>query len=138
MVTKQKAKFDIGKFPKGVGIGIIVSIIVTLLGAAIGAWLLASEKIGEGSCGYICVCTLLLSGILGSWIAASVVGEKRLLTCILAGTGYLLSLLAITALFFGGVYSGAGEGALLILGASISAALLGLKQNKKPNRRHRK
>ena len=77
MVEKQSARFNIGKIQKGVGIGLAVSIVITIVGVAIGAWLLATEKVGEGNYGYITVFLLLLSSILGAFAATKLVKEKE-------------------------------------------------------------
>ena len=130
MVAKQSARLNIGKIPKGIGLGLTASIAITVAGAAIGAWLLSSEKIGEGNAGYITVTVLLLSSVAGSLVAVQLIKEKRVPVCLIIGGSYLLSLLAITALFFGGTYSGVGESALVILAGALSVALLGLRGSK--------
>jgi len=58
--------------------------------------------------------------------------------CLFAGGTYMLSLLAINALFFQGTYSGVGESALVILAGVMSVAVLGLKSDKKIKRRIKK
>lgn len=138
MVEKQSARFNIGKIQKGVGIGLAVSIVITIVGVAIGAWLLATEKVGEGNYGYITVFLLLLSSILGAFAATKLVKEKRMPICLSVGVAYFLSLLAITALFFGGTYSGVGESALVILGGVLSVALLGINGKKRTKKIKRK
>lgn len=135
MAIKQSAKLKIGNIPKGIGIGLIVSITCTILGAAITAWLLVSEKLGEGSVGYITVILLLLSSILGAFTAFSFVKQKRVPVCLIAGSVYFLSLLAMNALFFHGMYGGVGESALVVLAGCLSVAILGLKEGKKQRRK---
>lgn len=138
MAAKESARLNIGIFPKGIGIGAAVSIMTTILGVAIAAWLLATETIGEGSIGYITVALLLLSSILGAFISVCTVKQKRAPVCFITGGVYLLSLLAINALFFHGTYSGVGESTLVILAGVLSVAILGLKGKKKHKIRTRK
>ncbi len=135
MAAKQTISQNISKIPKGIGVGLAVSIATTMIGSAVGAWLLVSEKTSENSLGYIALILLLLSSILGALATVGIVKEKRVPVCLLSGVIYLLSLLAVTALFFGGTYGGVGESALVVLGGALSVALLGLKGAKKPKRK---
>ena len=136
MVRKQSAWLH--KLPKGLGISMIVSVGSALVGSAVGAWLLSLEKIEEGNIGYITMILLLVSSFLGALVATRLINEKRMLVCLCAGSVYLLSLLGITALFFGGIYSGVGESALVILAGVLSVALIALKGNKSTKKRIKK
>lgn len=138
MATKHSAQLNIYKFPKGIGIGAAVSIMTTVLGVAIAGWLLSAEKIGESSIGYITVMLLLLSSILGAFTSVCTIKQKRVPVCVITGGVYLLSLLAINALFFHGTYSGVGESALVILAGVLTVAILGLKSDKKHKIKKRK
>ena len=131
MVTRRSSQLDIGILAKGVGIGAVVSIMTTILGSAICAWLLASETIGESSIGYITVTLLLLSSIVGAFTAVCTIKRNRVPVCIISGGIYLLSLLTINALFFQSTYSGVGESALMVFAGVLSVAILGLKSGKK-------
>ena len=136
MVRKQSAWLH--KLPKSLGISMIVSVGSALAGSAVGAWLLSSEKIEERNIGYITMILLLVSSFLGALVATRLINEKRMLVCLCAGSVYLLSLLGITALFFGGIYSGVGESALVILAGVLSVALIALKGNKSTKKRLKK
>ena len=136
MVRKQSAWLH--KLPKSLGISMIVSVGSALVGSAVGAWLLSLEKIEEGNIGYITMILLLVSSFLGALVATRLLNEKRMLVCLCAGGVYLLSLLGITALFFGGIYSGVGESALVILAGVLSVALIALKGNKSAKKRIKK
>ena len=136
MVRKQSAWLH--KLPKSLGISMIVSVGSALIGSAVGTWLLSSEKIEERNIGYITMILLLVSSFLGALVATRLINEKRMLVCLCAGSVYLLSLLGITALFFGGIYSGVGESALVILAGVLSVALIALKGNKSAKKRIKK
>ena len=138
MAAKQSLQGKAGVMPKGIGISWGTSIAITFLGAAVSAWLLVSEKIGESNLGYVTAILLLLSSVAGALVASSVIRQNRLLVCLISGSVYFLSLLAINALFFHGVYFGVGESALLILAGSLSISLLGVNSGKKPKRKKRK
>ena len=108
--------------PAGIAIGDLVSLIVSIAGAAVSAWLVSSEKIGEGGIGYAAMIVVALAAAVGAWVSASLIKRLRLQMCMLSGACYLLTLLAITALFFGGQYQGIGVIAIVILfGCAIVA-----------------
>ena len=136
MVRKQSGWLH--KLPKSLGISMIVSVGSALIGSAVGTWLLSSEKIEERNIGYITMILLLVSSFLGALVATRLINEKRMLVCLCAGGVYLLSLWGITALFFGGIYSGVGESALVILAGVLSVALIALKGNKSAKKRIKK
>ena len=132
MLEKQK-KF--GLIPKGIGIGLTASIVCTILGATIGAWLLTTEKIGEGNAGFITMLVILLSSIVAALVSFKIIKQMRLPVCIIAGGAYFLSLLSINALFYRGMYSGVGESVLLVLAGVLSVAILGLNSHNKMKRK---
>lgn len=138
MAVKRSTQTKLGNIPKGIGIGLAVSMTTTILGAAVFAWLLATERIGEGSEGYISVMLLMVSSILGALISCWMIKEKRLPVCLLSGYAYFISLLAINALFFEGTYRAVGESALVVLAGALSVAILGLKGTKNKKRKRRK
>lgn len=138
MFVKQTAQFNINKMVKGIGLSLLASIFVTIIGAVVGAWLLSAEKIAMENARFITVVILLLSSIFGALLAVSVIKEKRVPVCLISGAAYFLSMLAITALFFEGTYSGVGESALVVFAGVFSVALLGLKGEKRTNKRRRK
>ena len=124
---KKNKGVDRQSVPKGIGIGTLVSLVVSLIGTGIYAWMLSREHVSENGTPYATVIILLMSTVLGSVIANGVVKEKRLVVSLLASAGYLLVLLACTALFFGGRYQGVGVTALVVLAGSGSVALIGAK-----------
>ena len=134
MALKPSTQKKNGNIAKGIGIGLVVSLLCTVLGSAIAAWVLATEKIGEGSVGYIAVILLLLSSMFGALAFSTCIQQKRLPVCLLSGGVYLLLLFGINALFFQGAYEGVGESALVILAGVLSVAVLGLKGDKRPRK----
>ena len=113
--------------PAGLGIGLLVSMVITLAGAAAASHLVASEKIGEGSIGFAAMIILALASVMGAWCAISLVKRQRLQVCMMAGGCYYLTLLAITALLFGGQYQGMGVTAIVI---AVGCSLVALLPNK--------
>ncbi len=129
MYARKKVTGTTMGIPGGLGLGIFVSLLITLAGAALTAWLIASEKIGEGSIGYAVIVILIVASAMGALVAVSLVKRMRLQVCMLTGVFYYLTLLAMTALMFGGQYQGMGVSALVILAGCTFIAFLPTKNN---------
>lgn len=138
MVSNKKASGRAISIPAGVGAGIIVSMIATLLGAVVAAWLLNDQRIETQQIGYVSMVTLLVSSALGAWIASGLVKHRYLVVCLAAGGGYYAALLGITALFFGGQYQGMGVTLLLVLAGCASIGLLKSRPKKTITKGYRK
>ena len=111
--------------------GLVAGLATTLLIAIITASLISVETIGEEA-GDIGVMVALLCGSLISAIVASGKTERMRLGMCLAGSGvYFLVLLCSAPILFDGIKSGFWTAALLTLGGSITAALLGKKKEKR-------
>ena len=124
MVSKRKTSGKTLTVPVGIALGQLVSLIVTLVGAAILAYLVVSEKVGENSIGYGSMLILLAASALGTWMALASVKRRKLMVCGISAACYYLVLLGMTALFFGGQYEGMGIIALMVLIGSGAVLLL--------------
>lgn len=120
----------------GLATGAAVSLGVTLAGTGVLAWLVSGERMDMGHIGYGLLAVLLLGSFLGAWMAFRNIRRRRLMVCLVSGGVYLGILLGMTALFFGGQYSGVGTTALLILAGCMAAFLLGGEQGR--GGKHRK
>ena len=129
---KRKTGFSIGSIGTGVMIGTSVSMAGTLIGTAACAALISSETIAAESIGYCAMVIVLLASMTGAAIGAGKAKKKRLYTCMLVAASFVLSLLAITALFFDGAYTGVWVTALVISAGSVASAFLA-KSNRKQN-----
>lgn len=116
--------------PGGLAWGGGMSLGVTLLGAGALTWLVDREILPMEKIGYGILVLLLLASNLGAVTALGKLHRRRLLVCLASGGVYFGLLLSITALFFGGQYSGVGTTALLVLAGSATAALLGPGQGR--------
>ena len=137
MYTKKKVTGTAKGIPVGLGLGLASSLLITIGGAALTAWMVAGEKIGEASGGYAVIVILVLSSALGALVSTWLIKRLRLQMCMLSGGLYYLSLLAMTALLFGGQYQGMGASAVAVLaGCAVIAFLptknghVGLKKKK--------
>ncbi len=111
--------------PAGIGAGVGVSVILSLGMAAILAMLIGKESLAPQSMGYGVLVILMVSSLLGAFVACIMVKGKRMLVSLATAAGYLLALLCITALFFGGQYHGVGVTALVVIGGGMVSALAG-------------
>lgn len=135
MVVNKKVTGKSKPMMAGLAIGSMISLMLTLLGAAIVANLVLSEKIETEAIGYGAIIILILASSAGAWVCAVMVKRRWMLMCLGGGGSYYLSLLAITALFFGGQYEGMGVTALAVLGGSGAVGLLGIKGDKSSRKR---
>lgn len=138
MVANQKVTGRAINMPAGIGMGLALCAMITMLGSALIAWLVTRQIIPHSAIGYGSMGILLAASLLGSWLAVNRVKRQRLLVSMLVGLAYYLVLLSVTALFFGGQYSGMGVTALLIMAGSGTVALLGLRGEGNVKRRRRK
>ena len=77
---------------------------VTIIAATISGFLIAKEILMESSVGYCVMALVTLSSAVSAIVAVYKIKRRRLIVCVLAGMIYYGSLLAMTALFFGGQY----------------------------------
>ena len=142
MGKERKTVQGTGSMGSALVVGVAVSLVVTLLGAAICAGLISEEVIEAGSTGYCAMVILLISAISGTVAAGHKGKQKRLYSGLLNGTIYFAMLLAMNALLFDGQYGGVGVTALIVLSGSVLPVMIGLsgRNGAKPRRskmRHR-
>ena len=130
MVLKHRPGSRALSMPAGLAVGTAISIGTTILLAAVLAKLIVMQLIEETRIGYGVLCILLISSYAGAWTAFSKIKRQRMLVCLLAGIVYLAVLLAATALLFGGQFEAVGVTALLVLGGSVTAGLLGAREKR--------
>lgn len=127
----MKEELKINKVARALGLGLTVSMTVTVLGVAICAAAISGETIAL-STGEACITAILLLGsFTGSKLVIDGIGRKRLLTSLLMSVTYFAVLLSVTAVFFGGRYSGTGGTALVVLIGAVTAAIVGGRDKKR-------
>lgn len=104
--------------------GLLISILATGIIALLLALLIHLEKLQWNDVGYGIMILLLISSFLGSLTSWRQIKRKRLVVCLLSGMLYCITLLSLTALFFGGQYEAVGVTSGLILAGSGTAGLL--------------
>jgi putative membrane protein (TIGR04086 family) len=138
MVSNKKVTGKAMPMVAGLAVGVALSIGITMVLAGLTAHFVLSETISENAIGYAAMAALYLSAALGSLIAARMIKRRRMVVCLATGGIYFLTLLGMTALFFGGQYQGIGVTALVVLGGSGTIGLLGLRQGKGRGIKHKK
>jgi hypothetical protein len=138
MGMNQKVTGRAMSMPAGIALGIVISLTVTLIGAFLLGWLIDNQTLEVNSIGYGSMVILLSASALGSLAAKSLIKHRLLVVCLISGTGYYLSLLAITALFFGGRYQGMGVTLVMVLAGAGTAGLLSMKKKKSITKGYRK
>lgn len=110
--------------PGGLAVGTAVSMTMTLVFSAVLAKLLQNGILRQDQTGYGVMVLLLTVSFLGAAIAQGKVKHRRMMVCMLEGIAYFAMLLCVTALFFGGQYSGMGVSALVVFAGAGTAALM--------------
>lgn len=121
--------------PYGVFVGVLHALGVLLLGTTFIAAMMHKEIIEEKNVGYAVMIILILGAFTGSKVSYIKIKRQKIVVSLLSGAVLYMILLSITALFFGGQYSGVGETGLLILCGSTLSTISNLNQNltrKKP------
>ena len=114
--------------PGGIAFAAGITILYTLAGAAVTAWAVIRGTIPEQAIGYGVLIILITGSFLCAQTAWIKIKHRRAMVGLLSGLVYLLALLAINAMFFGGQYEGVGVTALAILAGSGCSILLGLRK----------
>lgn len=127
MVANRKVTGTAKSVPMGISVGTGVSLAITLAGSLITAWLVGSEKISEEAIGYCAMAILMAASGMGSFTAQAMIKHQRMIMCGLTAVCYYLSLIAVTALFFGGQYQGMAVTALVVASGAGIVVLMGLK-----------
>lgn len=123
---------------KSVTMGSTVSVVVTMIIVAVFAALISTETITPAWADYCALAALLLSATLGSVTAVRSATEKQLYMSLAVGGVYLIVLLAMTALLFGGQYRGVGVSAFVVFSGAILAVLIGQRRGKRSKSRRSK
>jgi hypothetical protein len=114
----------------GIGLGLLSSWLITIGGSAIYAWLLVTEKIGEGSIGLLAAILIILASAMGALTGTLCIKKNKLSICLICGCGYYLTLLGVTTLTFGAQYQNLGIGAVGVIAGCVPIAFLPLSKGR--------
>ena len=102
MKIKSVIKKGERSMASGVAIGVLLSVVISLLLAMGTAGLITKEKLSEGGVHYFALIITLISGMVGGLVAGKVVGSEYAVVTGLTGLAYLLVLISVGILFFDG------------------------------------
>lgn len=119
--------------PAGLATGLSIGLATTVILSALLAKLVSTEKVEWGSVGYGIMIILLITSAIDSKATCFMIKRRKLISCFLAGLLYWLSLIMITALFFGGQYEGMGVTGVVVFCGSAIVCLLESKGEKRKN-----
>ncbi len=124
---KNKVRPAGKNIPVGILVGWIVSVLITVLSAAVVAWLIAGEYTQVTATEAAAFPITMLAAAIGSFAAALTAGDHFLIAGMATGGAYFLSLLSITALVFDGQYEKVWLTLLSIIAGSLVASLVTLR-----------
>ncbi len=136
MIINRKATGRASSMPIGVLAGGACAFAGTMLTSAVLAKLVDMEIIPQDKIGYGIMVLLLLCAFLGANEACRRVKRQYLIVSAISAGFYYSMLLSVTALFFGGQYSGMGVTAVLVLCGSLLAVFL--RSGNREGRKRRK
>lgn len=123
---------------RGLAIGTLTSLIITLAAAVFLAKLVDMEIIPWEKIGYGIIAAILTASFTGAWISYHKIRHQRLMVCLLAGVIYWATLFCIAALLYSGEYQGVFVTSGIILAGCISAFLMSTPRNRQAaSRKHR-
>ena len=126
-----KMKVGSKKLPMltGVLVGVATCVITMILGAALAAALILNETVGQAATQYMNVAIHVPAAAAGAVLSATLVGHKKFLVCAMTTGGYLIVLLLMNAVCFGGVFQGVAA-VVLAMSAGMGLAILLLHRKK--------
>ena len=124
--------------PAGILLGAAISVLITLILSIITANFMTKEIIKDEQIGYIVMGILAVAAFYGCTVSAQTIKRQRLLVCALGGLSYFAFLLSMTALFFGGQYSGVGASMIVIAAGTAASVILGIPRRKSVIRMRKK
>ena len=138
MVVNRKVTGRARSVPNGLLLGGLTSLSITLLMTAGLTTVIEKEMLEQSNIGYGVMVMLLVASFLGAIVSSRTIKHRNLAMCLLSGVVYVVILMAITALFFGGQYQAVGVTSFLIFGGSAAAGLLEVKKGRERGRNKKK
>lgn len=108
---------------KAIAAAVGVALGVMLVSAMVSAWMLDKERIHQNAAGTVAFCIHVVSVVIGTSIAGTMIGKNRLVVCMVTACGYYIALLILT-LSFGDEFGRMGITAAAVgIGGGISAII---------------
>lgn len=130
MRIHQKPTGTASGFPAGLATGTLAAMLITVVMAALLAELINREIIRLEAVGYGVMIILFLASFAGASISYGHIQRRRGLVFLASAVCYLVTLIALTALFFGGQYEGIFPTATLIISGTGCGFLRSVRAGK--------
>lgn len=124
--------------PITIGVGLVLSLIITVLAAVLIAMMVISERMEPGHIYFGSAATLLLASFIGALYVVLMMGEKKLLFSMVTGGAYFLVLVCVSMLFFDGMIANVWQALILVIGGSFSAGIIKMNSKKTSYRKWKK
>ena len=111
----------------GLAWGTVSALILTLLLSGVLAFFISREVVPQENLGYGVMVILFLAGAAGYSASYRRIKRQKAMVFLLSALSFLVSLTALTALFFCGQFEGVFPTAMLIIGGSGTAYLLSVR-----------
>ena len=131
MVINRKPTGRASSVPAGLAYGWVAFMTVLFAGIAGLASLINGEKISMTHMGYGIMAVLMVGAWSGAMISNRRIKRNKMIVCLSEGVICFITLLLITALFFGAKYSAVGETGLLIFCGSMMPCFGGRRRKTK-------
>ncbi len=127
MILSKKTTGKAVPMPAGVGLGVALSVVSLLIQCAALSWFVLKGVIGGEIIGYGSMGALSLSAMLGAAVASAKIKRRQMLVCLLTGALFLLVLVLVTVICFGGRFSGVITTVIVCLLGSGIVGVFGLR-----------
>lgn len=138
MITNKKVFGKAKSMPAGLAVGTAMGLLITIAFAVVMTQLVLGGKLEETAMGYGAMITIPVAAAMSALVAFTMIKRRRIQVCMMAGGLYLLCLIGINVLFFGGQFQGIGVTVLLILLGASAVGVLGLRAGERKGRRTKK
>lgn len=135
MLTSKKTFGKARSMPIGLAWGTAAALLITIAFAALITQLVLGEKLDETAIGTGSMIVLPVASAVSAITASGMIKRRRMQVCMLSGVIYLLCLVLINLLLFGGQFSSLGVTILLVAAGTIIVGMWGLKGEKKMRKR---
>lgn len=124
-------KTEVGSIPAGVGMGLLIAVIASLLSAGAFSALIQNGTVQEDVSGIWAIVTLAISALLGCLLAARSVGQKYAVISAVTAGAFGFILLGCGILFFNEPFHGLGRNLLSVLVGGATASVFSLRKSDK-------
>ena len=118
-----------------VGIGLGISVVVSLLLSAVVAWLVAGERVSLNAMGSTVILVQCISAFVGCTTAMHLSGKMPAIVASACAVSYFAMLVCTNILVLDSSLGGVGKGILAIFGGAVLAVLVQLVCHKNKKRK---